>query len=260
METFEILLRSSRVRNHEEAEDLLQSYLAALYKNGQILGDTPTAMIRGGYRVFVNVPRADALERRRSNKWVRRAADRLLAAGFRAPRFRRLGPEPECRPPCACRRQPFFVLFANFLTDASPVRCGHCFGPVPLYTLPATGEAGDFNDVLSWQSTYQAMDWLFIGSGAGEHYGHRQMSDSRSALSREGRELAKTIEKKTRRPVYYYLMKHFGSSDTRERRRRCPSCKRTWALAAPLHRIFDFRCHRCRLLSNVAFDVRMSTV
>jgi predicted nucleic acid-binding Zn ribbon protein len=73
------------------------------------------------------------------------------------------------------RRQPYFVLFANFLTDESPVRCGHCFGPVPLYTLPAMGEAGDFQDVLSWQSTYQAMDWLFIGTGAGEHYGHRQM-------------------------------------------------------------------------------------
>ena len=73
---------------------------------------------------------------------------------FRAPRFRRLGPEPGSRIPCACRRQPYFVLFADFLSDESPVRCGHCFGPVPLYTLPATDEAGHFQDVLRWQSRY----------------------------------------------------------------------------------------------------------
>jgi predicted nucleic acid-binding Zn ribbon protein len=30
-----------------------------------------------------------------------------------------------------------------------------------------------------------------------------------------------------------------------------------WLRKEPLHRIFDFQCRRCRLLSNVAFDVRL---
>lgn len=91
-------------------------------------------------------------------------------------RFRRLGPEPDGRAPCECRRRPHFVLFTNFLSHESPVRCGRCFGPVPLYTLPAMGEAGNYQDLLSWQSTYQDMDSLFIGSGAGEHYSGRLTS------------------------------------------------------------------------------------
>ena len=32
---------------------------------------------------------------------------------------------------------------------------------------------------------------------------------------------------------------------------------KAWLRKEPLHRIFDFQCQRCRLLSNVAFDVRL---
>jgi predicted nucleic acid-binding Zn ribbon protein len=80
----------------------------------------------------------------------------------------------------------------------------------------------------------------------------------RSPHSREGRDLAKLLRRKTGKPVYYYLTKYFGTSEARERRRVCPSCGRRWMLASPLHQIFDFQCNRCRLLSNVAFDVRFT--
>ena len=55
----------------------------------------------------------------------------------------------------------------------------------------------------------------------GERFAHDQLSRFDSELSTDGRELARTLEKKVRVPVYYYLSKH------------------------------------CRLLSNVAFDVRL---
>jgi predicted nucleic acid-binding Zn ribbon protein len=256
METAQLLFRSHQLRNVGEAEDRLQEYLGALSHNGQILGDSPMARVRGGYLVVASLPRRDALDDRVASKWVRRALRKLLTAGLQKPRVRCLGPEPESRAPCECRGRPFLVLFTNCLSDESPVRCGACFGPIPLYTLPVVSEVGNYQDLLRWQSTYQAMDWLHIGSGAGERYGHEQMARHDSALSKEGRELARSLEKRARRPVYYYLMKHYGSSDKKERLRKCPSCKRAWLLRTPLHRIFDFRCSRCRLLSNVAFDVR----
>jgi predicted nucleic acid-binding Zn ribbon protein len=52
-------------------------------------------------------------------------------------------------------------------------------------------------------------------------------------------------------------VRYFGRSDRAERTRRCPSCGKAWLRKEPLHRIFDFQCRRCRLLSNVAFDVRL---
>jgi predicted nucleic acid-binding Zn ribbon protein len=256
MEIVQLTFRSRRRHNQEATFDRIEGYLAALQQNGQILGDSPTARVRGGYLVVVGVPCVDALNVRRGNKWVRRTAARLLDGGVRLPRVRVLGSRTGTPNPCRCRRRPSLMLFTNFLSDESPVRCNACFRPVPLFTLPRMGDAGNYSDILSWQSAYQAMDTLYVGSGPGEHFAHRQMSDVRSPLSRDGREVAEHIEKKTRRPVYYYLMKHYGISDAHERRRRCPSCKRAWILSKPLHGIFDFRCDRCRLLSNVAFDVR----
>jgi predicted nucleic acid-binding Zn ribbon protein len=52
-------------------------------------------------------------------------------------------------------------MFTTFLNAEPPLRCGTCFGPVALYKVPATNEAGNHQDVLAWEATYQAMDWLF---------------------------------------------------------------------------------------------------
>ena len=259
MEIVQLSFRASGIRNREETEDRLQGYLAALYQNGQIAGDS-VARVRGGYLVTVRIPRSDALKPAAANRWVRLALKRVESAGLRSPGLRRLGPDPDSRSPCTCRRRPFLLLFTNFLTDDSPVRCGGCFGPVPLYVLPPTGESGNYHDLLRWQDAYHAMDTLFIGSGPGEIYAHRQMSCVDSVLAKDGRDMAMRLEKKTRRPVYYYLMTYYGSSDARERRRKCPSCKGVWLLASPIHRIFDFQCPRCRLLSNIAFEVRIGAV
>ena len=68
------------------------------------------------------------------------------------------------------------------------------------------------------------MDWLFIGSGPGERFAHDQLARFDSQRSKGGRELARTLEKTVRLPVYYYLSKHFGRSDQAERKRNCPSC------------------------------------
>jgi predicted nucleic acid-binding Zn ribbon protein len=174
------------------------------------------------------------------------------------PKVTHLGIDPESRPPCRCRKRPFLILFTTFMNAEPPLRCGACFGPVALYKVPGTNDAGNHQNVVWWQDTYQAMDWLFIGTGPGERFAHDQLSRFDSELSTNGRELARKLEKKVRVPVYYYLSKHFGRSDQAERKRKCPSCGKAWLRKEPLHRIFDFQCHSCRLLSNVAFDVRLA--
>ena len=182
----------------------------------------------------------------------------LAAVGVDRPKVTHLGTDPASRKPCRCRKRPFLVLFTTFLNTEPPLRCGACFGPVALYKVPATNKAGNHQDVLWWQDTYQAMDWLFIGTGPGERFAHEQLSRFDSELSTDGRELARRLENKVRLPVYYYLSKHFGRSDQAERKRKCPSCGKAWLRKEPLYRIFDFQCQRCRLLSNMAFDVRLS--
>lgn len=258
MDTAQLFFRVRNTKNTEDALDKVQRYLAALLHNGQIIGDhTPMAEVRGGYLVTASLPETDALADRFANKWVRKRLRELAAVGVDRPKVTHLGSDPESRSPCRCRRRPFLVLFTTFLNAEPPLRCGACFGPIALYRVPALNDAANHQDVLSWEATYQAMDWLFIGTGPGERFAHDQLSRFDSELSTDGRELARQLEKEARIPVYYYLSKHLGRSDQAERRRRCPSCGKAWLREEPLHRIFDFQCQRCRLLSNVAFDVRL---
>jgi predicted nucleic acid-binding Zn ribbon protein len=258
MHTAQLVFRARNATNGEELFAAVQGYLATLLQNGQILGDhTPMAVIRGGYLVTASLPESDALVDRFSNKWVRRRRRALAALGVDQPKVTHLGTDPEGGAPCRCRKRPFLILFTTFMNPEPPLRCGACFGPVPLYKVPATNEVGNYENILAWQDIYRAMDWLFIATGPGERFAHDQLSRVDSRLSRNGRELARTLEKKVRIPVYYYLYKHFGRSDRVERQRRCPSCGKAWLRNQPLHRIFDFQCRRCRLLSNVAFDVRL---
>jgi predicted nucleic acid-binding Zn ribbon protein len=58
------------------------------------------------------------------------------------------------------------------------------------------------------------------------------------------------------RPFYYYLCKRNGVNLKRENERVCPKCgNKKWKLDEPLFNCFDFKCDRCRLLSNVAFSM-----
>ena len=258
METVQLLFRTRTATNDAELLDKVQSYLAALLHNGQIAADhMPMAKVSRGYLVTASLPEPDALAERFANTWVRKCLRDLTAIGVHPPKVTVLGTDPEARVPCRCRKRPFLVLFTTFLNSEPPLRCGACFGPIALYKVPTTNEAKNHQDIRSWQHTYQAMDLLWIGSGAGERFAHDQLSRCDSELSTDGRELARQLEKKVRVPVYYYLYKHLGRSDRAERKRACPSCGKAWLRKEPLHRIFDFQCRRCRLLSNVAFDVRL---
>jgi predicted nucleic acid-binding Zn ribbon protein len=257
MNTAAIFFSEAASIERGRAEEALQEYLGALLRNGQILGSTtPIARRSRGYALYVNIPDRTALLGAVTSRGLRHALRSVHDAGLRGPKVRQLGRDPDGLISCRCRRPSFFILFATFLHDEPPVRCGDCFSPVPLYRFPKTGHAGDYDDLVSWQRTYQAMDWLFIGSGPGERFGHDQMARWDSDLSKLGLETAKTLAKRVRRPVYYGLFKHYGRSDRQERARKCPSCGRSWLLSQPLHGLFDFQCKRCRLLGNVAWDVR----
>jgi predicted nucleic acid-binding Zn ribbon protein len=177
MDTAQLLFRTRTTKNDEELLDKVQSYLAALLHNGQIVGDqTPIAKVSGGLLVTASLPEADALADRFANKWVRKRVRELSAVGVDRPRVTHLGTDPESRRPCRCRKRPFLILFTTFLNAEPPLRCGACFGPVALYKVPATNEAGNHQDILWWQDTYQAMHWLFIGTGPGERFAHDQLS------------------------------------------------------------------------------------
>jgi predicted nucleic acid-binding Zn ribbon protein len=102
---------------------------------------------------------------------------------------------------------------------------------------------------------YKRYDHLQLDCGPLEVEAYRQLADPASVLGIAGRELAREVERATKLPTYYYLLRYWGWAD-REGERRCPDCGGPWknqgARSPSGLGWFDFRCEQCRLVSHVA--------
>jgi predicted nucleic acid-binding Zn ribbon protein len=239
-----------------EAADAIDTVLAFLLNNGQVLGwESPTAETRTGYSTRVVLPERDSLHPRFHNRFARKALRDLRAHGLAGPRVRIVGREPSGPSADGCKRPRWRVLYTQYISVAPPVRCGDCFDPVPLYRVP---ERSTFlrENVLFWSRAWQACDRLQMGCRVGERFTTDQISNPESDLGRWGWDLCDRLRRQTRIPTYLYLYRYGAKDRKREVQRCCPICGGAWRLEERLHRLFDFKCDRCRLVSNIAWSVR----
>jgi len=234
-------------------EDLTYDLLACWHKNGQVLGEWGIVKQQNAFLVFVSLPAKNSLADKFANKYVRERVKELKGCGS-PPEIRVLGPEPESPSACRCKSWTSLVLFTTYLNRESPLRCGGCFNPVPLYRIPHIQDE-EYLDVLQWEADYKACDTLQMHTATGERFGERQMFRHDSSLSQRGRQLCASISRVTSCPTYYYLSKNRCRSSQEENMRRCPGCGGSWKLRVRRH-LFDFRCDRCLLLSNIAWALR----
>ncbi|NHW78219.1 DUF2310 family Zn-ribbon-containing protein, partial [Escherichia coli] len=75
-----------------------------------------------------------------------------------------------------------------------------------------------------------------------------------SKLNKQGRQLARQLALVNKAPVYYVLYSGSSTNCKLEADKPCPGCGANWRLQQPLHQLFDFKCDRCRLLGNIAWD------
>lgn len=252
----EVEFRLHRRTDRRKVLDSVEWLAGALRKNGQALGrEMPIVQTRRTLTLFLLLPAKDALAGH-FNRWAKDLLRKIRAAGATGPFAKLRGWERSWGlKTCSCRRRSSCVLFTTYLDVDSSLRCGDCFLPVPLYTMKPWRNS-EFGDVLVWEANYRACDTLYMNSASGEQFGLRQISDVESALSKEGRKACRHIEKQTGEPTYYYLFRGDGRSLKQEQARRCPSCNGRWFLKKTWLSFFDFRCKRCRLVSNVAWNVR----
>jgi predicted nucleic acid-binding Zn ribbon protein len=235
----------------QASSDALSELLACWYKNGQIsISPSPFALCcESQLQAFVSLPEDCALQSQFDNDYVRSAQAKLQSLGANLC-WQVLGFDPASLKPCACAARSSAVMYTYYLATESPIRCGDCFLPVPLYRLPHTRDK-EYFDWLAWANDYRACDRLQMNCTVGERYHERQLSAAHSELNRSGLALRTKLAELTQKPVFYYLHKTRGVSVKAERKRRCPSCKAAWLLDQPWHS-FDFRCEACGLVSRVA--------
>lgn len=244
-------------KEDDEAQDIVSSVLGSMWQNGQIsvpgysLLESPQ-----GFTAFLTIPAEDALEERHYNKWVKSGIARFVAIGGQRPTFTVIGADAESDGPCQCSSPHGYIVYTQWLSSDSPLRCALCFEPVPLYRVPPTYDQSEYWNLRHWEADYQACDTLQMHCTVLESATMGEMSHLGSALTQAGLEICRLISASTEQPVYYYLYAYGGGDLASEEKRKCPNCGGEWLLTQPWHNKFDFKCDQCHLLSNIAFDVR----
>ncbi len=154
--------------------------------------------------------------------------------------------------PCRCKKSDFYMLATNYITISSPITCGTCHKAVPLYRLPHYHDHG-YMPILSWETNYISCDSLQMNCEVGERWALNQMQNLNSQLAKQGLQICRNIEDLTSIPTYYYLYNHKKYKGN-ELTRPCPNCKQPWSLHTRLHNSYDFKCDKCRIISNKSFN------
>lgn len=222
----------------------LSVLLHTLRRNGQLIEQLWNLVEQNGaIKLYCIAPEEDALEPRHFNRYGLEALSAVLQKSVRPPVFRVIGKTVGLSDACACENSEYYVLFSNFAAEYSPVSCGDCNLPVPLYKLPGENE-DEFYALRQWQGEYKACDSLFVLSGVGEKFGYREISEVDSSLTRDGYDVCREMSQKCNRPFYYFLHRHISPLET------CPRCGQEWGLDEKLHGFYAFKCDHCRLLSD----------
>jgi predicted nucleic acid-binding Zn ribbon protein len=238
----------------DSVSHVLNWLIHALRMNGQICGrEFPISVSAKGYSIHCLIPEPDALSTEHFNRYVRHAFADFQNVGLSKPTIAILGEDIDSAAICTCAVCDSYVLYTNYLSLESPLRCGNCFLPVPLYKIPPTYDE-EYSDIISWQSDYQSCDHLHMNSTVLERAATRELSRADSKLSLSGRNICSKIFANTTKPTYYKLYRYYGRSRVQELKRKCPSCNGEWLCDPPWH-LFDFKCERCHLVSYIAMSL-----
>ncbi|WNO62021.1 DUF2310 family Zn-ribbon-containing protein [Rheinheimera sp. MMS21-TC3] len=236
------------------AEIAIRHYIEALIFNGQVLGrEFPTAWQEERFNCRIVVPNTDALLPKHHSSKASIALNKLAAAGLGYPKLKIMGMDLMSQHTDPCAAPEGYILYSRFSDTCSPLRCAEHMAPIPLYQLKTSTD--DFEALIRWQLQYQALDEIQMQqTRVLTKTAERSLQQLNSQLNRQGRALAKQLERSTQVPVYYALYSGTSTDCESEPSKCCPSCHSAWKLAEPLAELFDFQCQGCRLVSNIAWE------
>ena len=235
-------------------EDVAEMYLGALHHAGQLCGDTIRTWIDSDFVVTAMMAGLGAEKKGSHSSWGLKHLKAVREKFGREPIWMIHDDETPKRN-VTWKGAGELVLFTHAFDDDSPVCRTDIDEQVPVFLLPVSDEVKE--DLGRWQDLYVLHDRMWLASRALEMGAYRELAKPDSELSMYGRDLCKAVEKATKVPTYYFLMRYY-SYLTKEFERQCPGCGGKWRTKAPeenRHRDWHFRCERCRLVSNSGVEV-----
>ena len=220
----------------ENEIDTLFNYLSTLYKNGQILNDYQLIKKDNAYLAFLTVPDKNAIDPKFNNSYTNKYLNDIET------KLDYLGENIDIGDCCCCKEPSWYMLYADYASNESPIVCGDCGHEIPLYKIHhIMGEEEHFS-ILSWQKVYKSIDniWMYCLS---DRFSKRQLSDPNSQLSKNGIEICTELEKALKKPVFYFLYQPYKMTEN------CPKCRGKWKKSKRTKTV-DFVCENCRLATD----------
>jgi predicted nucleic acid-binding Zn ribbon protein len=200
------------------------------------------------------IPTPEALAHEHHSVTAKEALMALGQAGLAFPKLSILGEDLMSNHTDPCSTPKALILYCRFGLMNSVLYCAEHFAPVPLYRFQATS-GKDHQDLIRWQLQYQALDEIQMQEQRVlPKIAENSLQQLHSRLNKQGRTFASKIAQQQGIPVYYALYSGSSRNCEAETEKCCPSCGEAWHLHTPLHQLFDFQCHRCQLVSNIAWQ------
>jgi hypothetical protein len=135
---------------------------------------------------------------------------------------------------CRCSDRPPVKLLQAL--GNNPIRCMHCHGEVLPETLALPLDLAD--PVADWCSLYDAIDRLWLASGAYESWAGAELANLDSGVNRAGLALRARIDL-VRRCFYWLFDEGVAHDGPTTRARQCPICSKIAGLQCPVQRVLD---------------------
>jgi predicted nucleic acid-binding Zn ribbon protein len=225
--------------------EIIYGLLHSLRMNGQILGREHSLIkINQEYYSHILIPEYISLENTKANKYVNKYYKKIneLKINYN---YEIIGEESNSSPLCHCNVCKSYILYTDYLTLESLLRCGNCFGIIPLYKIPKTYD-DEYYDILCWQDNYQACDNLQMNCSVGERFGIQQISKIDSQLSKKGLKIGNTIFNNTGIKTYYFLYK--SKISDKKSGVKCPLCNTKLIMKNNVPNMFKYCCDNCSII------------
>lgn len=226
--------------------------------NGQIIGREFAITYHQNqtttqFQIRVSTPEQTSLMPEWNSEEVHEALLHAEERGVVFESFEIVGRDYQAEQTSELEQQTFQILYTTHLDSCSPIYGGQDFCAIPLYKV--TRQQQQIGEqLIKWQENWQACDQLQMNASPLEQQALLQISDVHSELSTAGRALCHLLEAINGIPTFYYLYR-LGKDTFEEHQRKCPNCHGEWKLERPLHNIFHFKCDKCRLLSNLSWEI-----
>lgn len=239
-----------------DKDDVIDEYIDnlvhSLRMQGRITGK-PLSLLENGNKYSINcrIPEYGALKRIKINKWYKKLQDKNVQISIIE-----YGEDMWSPDICQCTEYKFYILSGS---RPIPILCGTCMNAIPLYKLPFTYESDpSYYDVIQWNQENYALNTLeFQCSEEVEKFAQDQLCNIDSEHTQDALEICKKIKKLTKINCFYDFENLKDEVDERnEVFKLCPSCNSKWVLEESLHNTYDFKCDKCKILSNFSYSIQ----